>query len=218
MNRLDHRITGAVSGATYAAAFNLPPTATVGCMWLASITAAGKTSPDVDQYPQWHGRDKDIPQWRWVRWLNRFLLWVGPNNHGDPIDHRRFTHWPGIPAAVSGLLWWGWTFTADTDPAASTGLLALLAALVVHYAFVAAGALVTGWTSHLVVDLPFGKRSRYRGAGIPWMPWWAHHGANLKSGGWLAHGAVWLIIIPGGLASFLRFDVVEATARTCLGS
>jgi hypothetical protein len=221
VNRFDHRVTGAVAGGTYAAVLGLPLAPTVACMWAGSITAAGKFSPDIDQYPQWHGRDPDVDQWWWVRRLRGFLLLVGPDDHGDPVDHRRITHWWGVPAAVAAPIVVGAAYLPDrttTPPEGLQPVLAWGATWIMWVAFLVGGAFVAGWASHVIADAPFGRRSRYRGPGVPFMPWWSHHGANLKSAGWLAHLTVWLVIVPGGAATFMRFDLVGETARACLGS
>jgi membrane-bound metal-dependent hydrolase YbcI (DUF457 family) len=85
---------------------------------------------------------------------------------GGPLQHRGITHWWLIPAAVGaglyvagGGAWWVWW----------------------------AWVLLAGWVSHLLLDFVFGQADpwAHRGPGVPFWPWWGHHGVGLDAGGWL---------------------------------
>lgn len=105
----------------------------------------------------------DLDQQGWWKLLDRYLPdeWLG---RGGPMRHRGITHWWGVPASLAlvlaaspshGMAWW-----------------------------VGAG-LVLGWGSHLLGDFAVGAKSRYRGAGIPWAPWWGHAGLGAPCDGWV---------------------------------
>jgi hypothetical protein len=70
------------------------------------------------------------------------------------------SHWWGIPAAVAV-----WLYVSGGP----------------WWAWM----LLAGWVSHLAADWAFGKRAWGRGPGIPFLPWWAHHGLGGDAGGLL---------------------------------
>lgn len=211
---------GAVSGAVFAAATGSGLALTVGCMWAACTTSAGRTSPDIDQYPEWTGNRKGVRRWWWVSALEAVLYRINPR-HGDPTGHRRIAHSWVIPAAVGAPLAVAGLLVPAPVSVASTGLTGRLVPWAVFVAVVLAQAAVVGWTSHLGGDWIFGKGRRSpmggRGGGIPWILWWHHRGGWFKSGGWAERIFVWTVVAPVGVLSFARFPGVGSTARACLG-
>lgn len=136
--RAGHYLGGAVAGLAMAAAAGWPfPLA----LATGAVAAAVAPLPDVDQ-----------------------RRWWAPLREFRPFQHRRLTHWWGLPAAAALLL------------LVTSGPVAWLLA-----------SAITGWASHLLGDWVFGKRgprsTGWRGPGIPFMPWWAYHGAGLDCGG-----------------------------------
>jgi len=82
-----HRLTGVCAGLAYAQVAHLGPLELFGSMVLAAGTAAGRTSPDLDQ-----------------RWAWRFVDGVLPDEalgHGGPMRHRGLAHWWGLPLAAA---------------------------------------------------------------------------------------------------------------------
>jgi hypothetical protein len=78
-----HRLTGAAAGlavATAAGAGLLHTAVTTG---LAAVTAAGVTSPDIDQQGGWKTADAVLPD--------------ELAGHGGPLRHRGLAHWWGLP-------------------------------------------------------------------------------------------------------------------------
>lgn len=189
-----HRALGAVFGLGYGTAMGLPVVGALGCGVLATVTAAGRLSPDVDLQRGWRLAD---------RWTPDELL----GRHG-PMQHRGLTHWWGLALAVTGL-WW-----VALLPLADSGRGALLA----H----GAGALLAGWCSHLGADLLFGKADRRsgRGPGIPLLPWWGHVGLSLNVGGVLERlvsVALWVVAAGQVLDLVGLLDRVLAAGRTVAG-
>src|SRR3954469_3765438 len=94
--RLAHRLVGFATGAALAASTGHSAWAAVGSGLLAEVTAAGRTSPDIDQYKVWH-------------------RWVGDSGLAR---HRGITHWWGLPAAAAlwlhsvGAPWGVWMLVA----------------------------------------------------------------------------------------------------------
>ncbi len=173
-----HRALGAVFGVGYAVAMQLPLGGVVACGALGTVTAAGATSPDVDQRRGWRLAEKVAPD----ELLGR----------GGPMQHRGITHWWGAALVVTAL-WWTALVPLTGDGGRGS--------LVGH----AAGALLAGWWSHLAGDLVFGKADvrSGRGPGIPVMPWWGHVGLSLDCGGRLekaTHGVLWLVVVGQVLA------------------
>lgn len=163
-----HRALGFVAGAAYGHAVGLPwPLVTVAGA-LATVTSAGRLSPDADQYRGWRLADKVTPD----ELLGR----------GGPMQHRGITHWWALPAAASAALAAGMIATAG------------------GWVWLALGALLAGWWSHLAGDLVFGRADAYsgRGPGVPVLPWWAHLGVGLKCGG-LLERATGALLVPAGL-------------------
>lgn len=127
----------------------------------------------------------DLDQSAWWRALRRY------NDDRGPMRHRGITHWPG--------------------------LLPIGAVLILIYvpasAQWAAGAVLTGWASHMFWDAIFGKAymnkitgAVIRGRGIPWAPWWAHHGLGLKVNGRGEKVLLWAspVIILGQAVLYLK--------------
>lgn len=184
MNRPDHQVLGAGWGVVFGVAASQPyaagaarVTVIAACAALASLTAGGKASPDVDQWlkledaPLWARPLRAA--WRLFAWLaSRYWRWQD-QAWGNPVQHRGITHWPGA-AVFGGIV------------VASVQLGLLLAGLQVVPMW-PAWALWVGWCSHLGGDLVHGKGHGRRGGGIPLAPWWGHHGVGWKSDGVMAH-------------------------------
>jgi hypothetical protein len=119
----------------------------------------------------------DIDQtavWRTLdRWIPDELL-----GHQGPMRHRGITHWWGVVVAL-----------AVAASAAPPGVQWVLYSVTV------------AWASHLVGDWIFGAAGWGRGAGIPWMPWWAHHGLGLRSGGLTEMILTRFLVALAGLAA-----------------
>jgi len=91
MNGTTHRLLGACSGVTLGVAAGWPWPQIVGAAWLATLTAGGHTSPDVDQARFWNLLDRVLPD---------ELL----GNNG-PLQHRGIAHFWGVPASLGVLAW-----------------------------------------------------------------------------------------------------------------
>jgi LexA-binding, inner membrane-associated putative hydrolase len=100
--RATHHLLGLSAGLGLAAASEWPWPQAAAAAFLAGITAAGPTSPDVDQYKAWRRLD---------RWIPDELLGAG-----GPLQHRGLSHWWGLPAAAAltitllpgPMQWMGW--------------------------------------------------------------------------------------------------------------
>lgn len=137
MTRTGHHLFGAACGMAAGQALGWSTASTVGA---AIVAAAAAVLPDIDQR----------------HWWRRTL------GQARALQHRRLTHWWGLPAVLVLLL------PALTGPARWLFACALI-----------------GWVSHLAGDWVFGKRPPWqagtgRGPGIPLAPWWAYHGLNLR--------------------------------------
>jgi hypothetical protein len=99
-----HHLAGFATGAALATLAHQPVWVAVGSACLASVTAGGITSPDVDQFRVWRALDRWLPD-----------EWLG---EGGPLQHRGLSHFWGLPAAaavylyVSGGPWWVWMLLA----------------------------------------------------------------------------------------------------------
>jgi len=91
MNGTTHRLLGASSGVALGtvAGWGWPQIVAAG--WLATLTASGPTSPDLDQHRLWHLLDRLLPD-----------EWLGRNG---PLQHRGLAHWWGLPASAGALAW-----------------------------------------------------------------------------------------------------------------
>jgi hypothetical protein len=85
-----HRLTGTAAGLSTAIAIGATPVQILLSGALASVTAAGVTSPDIDQQGGWKLADKLLPD-----------EWLG---HGGPFRHRGLAHWWGLPVLAA---WFG---------------------------------------------------------------------------------------------------------------
>jgi hypothetical protein len=138
-----HRLGGFVAGAALAAATHQPLWVAVASAGIATVAAAGRLSPDVDQFKGWRLADKLTPDEMlgkggpglWIAWaalagwVSHLLLdWAF--GQADPWAHRG----PGIPVWP----WWGHV---------GLGLDAggLLERFVLTPALVVAGAVVLAW-------------------------------------------------------------------------
>ena len=141
--------------------------------------SGGRWSPDIDQFKDpWKKWDRRIP--------DELLLF------GGPLKHRGISHFWGIPAALTYLLW----LACGRLPLAGAVLLLVLA-----------WPLLAGWWSHLISDFFVGARyaggkrpeaddpagawdrksmldadDHPRGPGIPLFPWWGHVGLGWRVG------------------------------------
>jgi hypothetical protein len=80
-----HRALGICAGVALGTAAGWAWPQVVACGWLATLTAAGGVSPDVDQHRAWGLLDRFVPD-----------EWLG--NHG-PLQHRGIAHWWALPVA-----------------------------------------------------------------------------------------------------------------------
>jgi hypothetical protein len=145
-----------VFGLGFGAAAGLPAWQSFAVAGVASVFAAGRwLSPDVDLNPAFRVVDELVPD----ELLDRRRIAGWSPGKGGPLQHRGITHWWGLPAAMAVSLavlcaawspWWWWL------PAAA----------------------IVGWVSHLVGDFCWGMPhpASGRAGGIPFAPWWAHHG------------------------------------------
>jgi hypothetical protein len=168
-NRVTHYAFGAATVAWGSLAFSVsvvPPYTTAIAAVVGAVTAGGRCSPDMDQTRWWGRLDRRLPD-------ELFPF-------GGPMRHRGITHWWGVPAPPTVLMWWQW-------PVIPAPLLLI------------PFALVAGWWSHLVLDFILGARYRGgrrperdktfldsddhpRGPGIPLLPWWGHVGLGFRNG------------------------------------
>jgi hypothetical protein len=86
-----HRLLGACGGVMLGAAAGWPWPQVVAAGWLATLTAGGRTSPDVDQAWAWTFVDRIVPD-----------EWLGNNG---PMQHRGIAHWWGLPASAALVAW-----------------------------------------------------------------------------------------------------------------
>lgn len=149
MTRTGHRLFGASCALAFGLAAHWAPAVALAG---AAIAAATAPLPDVDQ-----------------------RKWWAPLRKYRPLQHRRLTHWWGLPAMAAAGLY-------PLPPATR---------------WVLAAALI-GWGSHLLGDWVFGKRgpraTGWRGPGIPLAPWWGYHGLGLDSGGRLERFLAWPLL------------------------
>lgn len=104
MKGTTHRLLGACSGVTLgtAAGWHWPQIVAAG--WLATLTAGGRLSPDVDQHWGWTLVDRLVPD-----------EWLGNNG---PLQHRGLAHWWGLPLVGFTATWsmpptaWVWVLHA----------------------------------------------------------------------------------------------------------
>jgi hypothetical protein len=101
-----HHLLGLSAGLAVAAGSGWGwPQAAAGA-FLAGVTAAGRLSPDMDQYRWWRRLD---------RWVPDELLGAG-----GPLQHRGLSHWWGLPALAcllpvllpGPLRWIAWCLVA----------------------------------------------------------------------------------------------------------
>jgi hypothetical protein len=170
-----HHLVGMYAGAGLAWTTHAPLWHLPIAVGVASLFAGGRLSPDVDQYKAWRRLDK---------WLPDELL-----GHGGPLGHRRVSHFWGIPAVVGAAL----LVTHVLHPGPAW----------IAWAWLAVGSAVAGWASHLAADYAFGKACWQdgRGAGIPFAPWWAHHGLGFDSGGILERRILVPVLAVAGPAT-----------------
>jgi hypothetical protein len=147
--RLGHYLCGAAAGLGIAAVAGYPiPLA----LATGAVAAAAAPLPDIDQ-----------------------RRWWAPLREFRPFQHRRLTHWWGLPASAVPLV------------VLTSGPVAWLLVSV-----------ITGWSSHLVGDWVFGRRgprvTGWRGPGIPLAPWWGYHGVGLTCGGAVERFVAWPLL------------------------
>ncbi len=191
-----HRVLGASFGLGYGVWAGLPVVGVLGCGLLGTLTAAGATSPDVDQRRGWRLTDRLTPD----ELLGR----------GGPMQHRGITHWWGAALAVT-LAWWTALLPLEGDGGRGS--------LVAH----GTGALLAGWWSHLAGDFVFGKADvrSGRGPGIPVLPWWGHVGLALDCGGRLerlTRTGLWLVVMGQVLGDVGLLEPLLAAGRTVVAA
>nr|WP_088320311.1 metal-dependent hydrolase [Kineosporia sp. R_H_3] len=159
-----HRALGFVAGAAFGS---------------ATVTAAGRLSPDADQYRGWRLADRVTPD----ELLGR----------GRPMQHRGITHWWAWPAAASAVLVLG------DVPERGGWVWLLLCSLVAGWWSHLLGDLVFGRADGF----------SGRGPGVPVLPWWAHLGVGLRCGGLLERVTgvalvplgVWVVAASAGVVA-----------------
>jgi membrane-bound metal-dependent hydrolase YbcI (DUF457 family) len=99
-----HRFTGAAAGLAVATATGAGLVHAVVTTVIATVTAAGITSPDIDQQRAWRAADALLPD--------------ELAGHGGPFRHRGIAHWWGLPVLVGYLavrtvpMQWQWLVVA----------------------------------------------------------------------------------------------------------
>lgn len=143
----------------------------LGWPWWQTLASAGLASITSDG-----PTSPDADQFGWWKRIDR---WVPDEllGKGGPMRHRGLSHFWGLPVLAALFVYF------RIDP---------------HWQWIGWG-LVVGWSSHLVGDFVFGAASQYRGAGIPWWPWWGHEGVGLKSGGRIERFVAAPLIVLGML-------------------
>lgn len=100
MKGTTHYLFGACSGVALGSAAGWEWPQIVAAGWLATLTAGGRLSPDVDQHWAWTFVDRLVPD-----------EWLGNNG---PLQHRGLSHWWGLPLAGFSVAWsmlpaaWAW--------------------------------------------------------------------------------------------------------------
>jgi membrane-bound metal-dependent hydrolase YbcI (DUF457 family) len=95
-----HRLTGAAAGLAVATATGTGLVHTAVTTAIATVTAAGFTSPDIDQQGGWRAVDAVLPD--------------ELAGHGGPFRHRGLAHWWGLPVLAGFVavrtvpLQWQW--------------------------------------------------------------------------------------------------------------
>lgn len=84
-----HRLTGAAAGLAVATATGAGLVHTAVTTAIATVTAAGFTSPDIDQQSSWRTVDALVPD--------------ELAGHGGPLRHRGLAHWWGLPVLIGFL-------------------------------------------------------------------------------------------------------------------
>ena len=161
-----HRVFGALCGAAVATVQGADFQTVAMTAIVATATAHGWSSPDMDQTKPWQAVGRALP---------------GPL--GALMAHRRLSHWVGLPAAA----WWGitqmpagsqWPFTALLIGWVSHllgdmifGAVPLLpwGAWPVGLRLDTGGVLETGRTKHGRRVLPFAPARVLIGAGLIWL-------------------------------------------------
>ncbi len=90
MQSTTHRLTGAAAGLAVTAVAGAGLVHLAAATLVAATTAAGVTSPDIDQRGGWHLADGVLPD--------------ELAGHGGPLRHRGLAHWWGLPLAAA---WFG---------------------------------------------------------------------------------------------------------------
>lgn len=85
-----HRLTGTAAGLTLATVLQAGPGYAAMMAGIATLTAAGVTSPDIDQRGGWRLVDRLLPD--------------ELAGHAGPLRHRGVTHWWGLPVIVGYLV------------------------------------------------------------------------------------------------------------------
>lgn len=104
MKGMTHRLLGACSGVALGTAAGWQWPQIVAAGWLATLTAGGRTSPDIDQHGLWGLVDRILPD-----------EWLGNNG---PLQHRGIAHWWGLPVGAFAASWsmlpadWAWVVYA----------------------------------------------------------------------------------------------------------
>jgi hypothetical protein len=91
MKGTTHRLLGACSGVTLGMSSGWGWPQIVAAGWLATLTAGGRTSPDLDQHRAWNTLDRFLPD-----------EWLGNNG---PMQHRGIAHWWGVPVTAAVVAW-----------------------------------------------------------------------------------------------------------------
>jgi hypothetical protein len=100
MDRASHHLAGLTTGLALAAVYPAPLPVKAGIIAVATLTAGGGWSPDIDQTRMWGFLDRILPD-----------EWLGEQG---PMRHRGVSHFWGIPVTFAVLTYlyappaWSW--------------------------------------------------------------------------------------------------------------
>lgn len=202
MNGPGHYLLGAACALEAANLTALPIIQTTVVLLVASSTAHGAWSPDIDQRLIWTGREQTAEHR--ARWGVSHLFPEGTRGH------RYITHlwwWPLLFSVYTLGSWW----MARISPSVYT-LNDWRVALA--WSWLPAAGLTIGWGSHLLGDFLFGKDT-----GIPMTPYGRHVGLKVFKVGQGTERFTTAAVLPAAVAleSYLELGGHFATVLGATG-